>query len=156
VNTNNHIFNTRLGALGVIGLSALVAVFYGCSSSSGSPATPGDGGGEDNSVPEVDGAPPGDTGTPPTPDTGTTPPPDTGTPPPPADTGPPDAGPTVVNQKVTETKLFADTSDAGAAHVDTNLVNPWASRSTPAVRPGSPTTMGGSRRSTRPTAPCPC
>ena len=128
MNTNsNPIFTTRFGALGVIGLSALVAAFYGCSSSSGSPVTPTDGG-DDSSVPEGDGAPPDDTGTTPPTDTGTTPPPDTGTTPPDTGTTPPDAsdaGPTVVNQKVTETKLFADTADAGAAHVDTNLVNPW-------------------------------
>ncbi len=123
MNTNNHIFSKRFGALGAIGLSALVAVFYGCSSSS-SPVTPGVDGGEDSSVPEGDSATPEDTGTTPT-DSGPTGTPDTGTP----DTGlvpdssTVDAGP--IAQKVTETKLFADTADAGAAHVDPNLVNPW-------------------------------
>ena len=125
MNTTNHIFIKGLGALGVIGLTALVSAFYGCSSSS-APATPGNDGGEDSSTPEMDGTtPPEDSGTTPMMDSGTTPMMDSGTTPPPDASDASDGAPAVVFQKVTETKLFADTADAGAAHVDPNLMNAW-------------------------------
>jgi uncharacterized protein (TIGR03118 family) len=56
----------------------------------------------------------------PPPDSGTTPPPDSGT------TPPPDSSTaSLIKQKVTQTKLFADTADAGAPNVDPNLLNAW-------------------------------
>jgi uncharacterized protein (TIGR03118 family) len=109
VNTNKSSLGTRLGACGLVGLSSLAAVFYGCSSSSSTPtpAQPTDSGVETDST----------TVTPPAPDSGG----DSGTPP----TTTPDGGTTLIQQKVAQTNLFADTADGGAQNVDPNLVNSW-------------------------------
>jgi uncharacterized protein (TIGR03118 family) len=128
VNTTNPIFIKRFGVLGMVGLSALAAAFYGCSSSSGSSSTPGTDGGEGDATTVEDAAASGDTGTTPESDSGTTPPSDSGTTTTPDSSATPDAADgsvAVINQKVVETKLLADTTDAGAAHSDPNLVNPW-------------------------------
>ncbi len=107
MNMNKSSFSTRFGVCGLVGLSSLVAVFYGCSSSSSTPVT----------------TPPIDSGTEPD-STTVTPQPDSGPPPTTTPDGG-DSGAALVLQKVTETKLFADTDDAGAANVNPNLVNPW-------------------------------
>jgi uncharacterized protein (TIGR03118 family) len=107
VNMNKRSFK-KLGVGGLVGLSSLAAAFYGCSSDDNNPVTPPvDGGNQPDSTtvtPEPDA---GDAGT-------MTTTPDGG-----------DAGAALVLQKVTETKLFADTVDGGAANVDPNLVNSW-------------------------------
>jgi uncharacterized protein (TIGR03118 family) len=107
--TNTRSFKLSFGACGAVSAAAIAIVFYGCSSSSSSPVTPvGDDSGTDATAPE------GDSGTiTPTPDSGPTATPDAG-----------DSGAALIVQKVTETNLFADT-DAGAAKVDPNLLNPW-------------------------------
>ena len=105
---------SALGFCGLAGLSSLVAVFYGCSSSSGSPATnePTDAAGEPDSTSTT--PPAGDGGTPTvTPDGGS------------------DGG-ALVLQKVTQTNLFADTGEGGAPNVDPHLVNPWGLAFNPA------------------------
>lgn len=110
--TNASSFKKSVGACGAVGAAAVAIAFYGCSSSS-SPATPvSDDGGPDSSTTGGD-----DGGTPtPVPDSGTTTPkPDGGG----------DAGSSLILQKVAETKLIADTPDAGAAKVDPNLLNAW-------------------------------
>ncbi len=124
MNTNNPIFIRRFGVLGAVGLSALVAAFYGCSSSS-SPSSPGIDAGEDAT--NFDTGTPSESSTPE--DTGSSP--ETSTETPDASPDAPnaadgDGGPIApIAQKVTETKLFADTDAGGAAHVDPNLVNAW-------------------------------
>jgi uncharacterized protein (TIGR03118 family) len=102
---------TKLGVGGLVGLSSLAGVFYGCSSNN-NPVAP---------APTPDsGQPDGTMTTPPAPDAGdagmmmTTPTPDGG-----------EAGAALILQKVTQTNLFADTADAGAPNVDPNLLNPW-------------------------------
>ncbi len=114
MNMNKSSFNMRFGVGGLVALSALVAAFYGCSSSS-APVTP---------VESTDsGEPDSTTVTPPATDAGTTPvtTPDGGG----------DAG-SLVLQKVTQTNLFADTVEGGAPSVDPNLVNPWGLAFNPA------------------------
>ncbi len=105
MNVNKSSFNIRFGVGGLVGISSLVAAFYGCSSSSSNPGTP---------VATLDSGPEPDSTTPPTPE------PDGGTP-----TPVPDGGSALILQKVTQTNLFADTADGGAPSVDPNLVNPW-------------------------------
>ncbi len=108
MNINRSSFN-KLGVGGLVALSTLAGVFYGCSSDDSNPVTPA-----------------------PTPDSGSEPDSTTVTPEPDGGTTPvtnPDAGEggvgTIVSQKVTQTNLFADTADGGAMHVDPNLVNAW-------------------------------
>jgi uncharacterized protein (TIGR03118 family) len=109
VNIDMSSFSKRFGVVGLVGLSTL-ATFYGCSSSSSTPTTP---------VEPTDGSTETDATTtvPPATDAGTTP------------VTPTDAGDSstaaVTLQKVTQTNLFADTSEGGAPNVDPNLVNPW-------------------------------
>jgi uncharacterized protein (TIGR03118 family) len=112
VNANKSSLSIRFGACGLVGLSSLVAAFYGCSSSSSTPnpAQPTDAGTDSAATPDST------TVTPPGPDAGdggmmTTPPPDSST--------------ALVKQKVTQTNLFADALDGGAPNVDPNLLNPW-------------------------------
>ncbi len=114
MNTNMSSFSTRFGVCGLVGLSSLVAVFYGCSSSSSAPVT----------------TPPIDSGTEPD-STTVTPEPDSGTPPTTTPDGG-DSGTGLVLQKVAQTNLFADTADGGAPNVDPHLVNPWGLAFNPA------------------------
>jgi uncharacterized protein (TIGR03118 family) len=101
-------FSARFGACGLVGLSSLVAVFYGCSSSSSNPPA---------TSPTDASTQPDSTTVTPTPD-GATPTPESGT-------TNPEASTSLIKQKVTQTNLFADTADAGAPNVDPNLLNSW-------------------------------
>ena len=113
MNINDSSFKKRFGVCGLVGLSSLLAVFYGCSSSSSTPVTP---------VETPDSGEPDSTTV--------TPEPDGGTPVTTPDGG--DAGTSLVLQKVEQTNLFADTPDGGAPNVDPNLVNAWGLAFNPA------------------------
>jgi uncharacterized protein (TIGR03118 family) len=112
--TNTNSFKKLAGACGVVSAAALAMAFYGCSSSPATTTTTTttDDGGTDATTPV--GGDDGGTSTPVHDSGTTTPTPDAG-----------DAGAALILQKVAETKVVADTPDAGAAKVDPNLLNAW-------------------------------
>jgi uncharacterized protein (TIGR03118 family) len=120
VNINKHSFAKSIGVLGTAGISALLAVFYGCSSSSNPPAGVQGNDASEEIDSSIDSTSTEDTGST-TSDSGTQPDVAVGV----ADAAPDaDAGLVGIAQKVTQTNLFADT-DGGALHTDPNLVNAW-------------------------------
>lgn len=106
MNANAIGFKKTLGLCGIIGAWSAAGAFYGCSSSSNNPGTPP---GEDAGTPETSTPPPVNDSSTAVPEGSTT----------------LDAGGSPVAQKVVETKLFANTAEAGAASVDPQLQNPW-------------------------------